>query len=480
MAAFLKNTILPVSLFLLALFTRLYKLDQITPGYLGDEVPIAQSAEYVFSHSYTPFYGVHPTLPLYLIGSTMNLFGRNLIGIRLSVVIFGALTLPLFFLICRRFFSATTSLLTSLILNFSYSHILTSRFANEVAPAVFFQTLSYLFLILAVQTRSLKYLLALSISLSLGLHTYLTFQSQAALITLLALILYPHKKHFLAFFTLLLIILSPLIIYEIRRPGSLWSRARDISVFHQLHSISDILTEVSASSFNIVRGFIIRGDPDPRQNPARSALYDPMTVTLAVIGLLILYRKNRKFFFLAISLGLPIFLNDALTVEIIPDFRIPGQSHPNTFHLSGFIVPVHLAAAFTLEKLHLLRLLPHFKTSLIASLIAIISFYNLDLYFGQTLEPYVYYFHNIRNQQITAALNRFSSPVHVSPSLIDPRITYFLTSPLTLIPISDTATPPAFIDIRTQPDLAVSYLDHPYTLINNPWGKPEILILPSP
>ena len=476
----LKYILILFGLFFLGFFVRRYKLDQVTPGYLGDEVPIAQSANHVYSFAYSPYYTDHPTFPLYIIGFFLRTFGRNLVSLRLSPVLFGSLTIPVFFLLCRRFFPTSISLLPSLLLTFSYSHLIGSRFANEVAPAVFFQTLSYLFLVLAVQKKSLSYLLALSVSLSLGLHTYITFRSQAAFITLFALILYPHKKHFLPFFLILFLITSPLIAYEIRHPGALWSRVRWISVFHQNLPPAAVIGEITASSFNIIRGFFSSGDPDPRQNPAHSALYDPVTVTLALVGLIILHRNSRRFFFLALLLGLPIFINDALTIEIIPDFRIPGQAHPNSFHLSGFIPLVHLAAGFTLLRLRSLRLQPHLVYSLLAALIFIVGFYNLTLYFNQPLQKYIYYYHNMRNQQITASLNNFSSVVYVSPSLIDSRITYFLTSSPTLLPLTDVATSPAFIDIRSQPALAKSSLDRPYSLISNPWGEPEILILPLP
>ena len=145
MASYLKthqNTILlAILLTLIAAVPRLYNLGEL--GFYMDEETTAFAARSYYESgkpampSGLPYYRALPHT--WLIAQSIKLFGvENELSYRLPGAIFGILTIPLLFLLARRYTGTHIAFLAALLLALSEWHIITSRQARMYAPMLFF------------------------------------------------------------------------------------------------------------------------------------------------------------------------------------------------------------------------------------------------------------------------------------------------------------------------------------------------------
>ncbi|MDO8610716.1 MAG: glycosyltransferase family 39 protein, partial [bacterium] len=233
-------------LFLITVFVYTYKIDQITPGMFADEIAVGQMSEKLYKLPLTPFlpdnYG-HPTPQLYIIGAVIKTFGRTVFNLRITSIIFAALSISIFYLLLRNYLNKTLSLLVSIMFMCSYPFIVVSRFAYEMSAAILFQILSLLFLIKYYKSKKIQDVVGFSFTISFGLYSYLSFRLTAIplIIAMIALIVFNHMSfprftRMTILFSVILIITLPLNIYSFQHPDQVWARTNTISIFNQKFS----------------------------------------------------------------------------------------------------------------------------------------------------------------------------------------------------------------------------------------------------
>lgn len=506
------STVIALFLFLLALSTRLYRLDNLYSGIMGDETTAGQNTVLLLSQSsYTPFSPFnmgHSTPLLYLEGFFISLLGPSPISLRLTSVLFGALTIPVFYLLCLRLVSPLSALSASLLFNFSYAHLINSRLAYESSAAIFFHTLSLFFLVTLMARFSLKYLISLGLTLGLGLLTYLSFRLQfisyliCTWFSLTTLSLKKRAQVIVILSVSALIVVHPLISYSLHHPHDLWARAQSLSIFHQQLSPTEFTKELIGNIYRTGMLLFFTQDPEPLFNPASTTMYDPLSSLLVLLGIIYLFKTNKRLLVFIFLLSLAPFANDILTLEKIPNFHYYGQAHPHTLRTSNLIPLIYLFVAFAWDKLFkfLTPRNPHLPYLLVVFILPLIVFINLFRYFGSPPNRYTYILTGSRYLKINQLLRQPTSlALYASPEFSsDTRITFYLPQTVSLNPYHPISSaslagrfhPHSLTIVDPLHDLELSQKLHEFTSSPSgvlsvteyltPWNEVEAFIVTHP
>lgn len=395
----------------------LYQLEVITPGMYGDEVTVGRkSLELLQKPGWPPFDGIysHPTPLLYLTAASINTFGHTMTAIRLPSILFGALAVGAFFVLLRQFFPVPIAAVGSTLLLFQYTHIILYRLAYEPPASLFFQIITVLCFVLYWKTKKPFYLVAIALGIGAGLYTYLNYRIFAIvlfLFTSISLIKSYHGSarwlYLLLFSVCVFIAMMPLFSYAIIDPHGFWLRPAEISIFGRGYPPDEFIKEVLGNITRTV-GFPFIGDPNPDKNPSGVTLFDPLTMLLALGGLIALFKRNRNLFWFSLILLIPPILSDIFSTEVIPEFHYYGLGHPNVLRVSGFIWVVIFLATYAFWWIYnkwYKQNKAETCTAIIAVLV-IISIWNLVLYFNQkSIKPQFYiYNYEVNHQEIIDAL----------------------------------------------------------------------------
>ena len=444
--------------------TYLTRISEITPGAHGDEITIGLAAQDIVTQSrFVPFIPVnlgHPTILLYLTGFIFQTLGPSLVTLRLSSVIFGVATTAVFYLLLRRFVSGQSAEVTSVLFGLSYPMIILSRLAYEMTAALFFFVSAFLFLQLSWSLRQNPvrwWLIASSgILTGWGLSTYVGFRLLAVVLLVIVVVIGWQQKKLKAASLIIILFLSAVVLssasllnYAANHLTEFWQRTYSVSVFHQNLPAGEVAREIMASAGNVFKMFC-SGDPNFRHNPTSKPMFDFLTTTAALAGLLYLLRKpsTRILGATTLILALLTLLNDLFTIELIPDFRYYGQGHPNTLRVFAFIPFMYFWVAFAWEWLrqHCSNQRLYFMIMLSAASLAVLV--NLVWYFDQSPRSlaYLYNYQVNRAQEVTAAKLTHQLPdgstVFVSQSLLKSSHFSLLQNPaLTIASLEDAPEP---------------------------------------
>lgn len=440
------DLVLIACLFLLALMLRLYKADVITPGMYGDEVTIAIAGEQILSsREFVPFVDVnygHPTPLLYLEGMATNLFGRTLTAVRLPSILFGVMSVVLFYVFLRLFFKRSVAFAVSLVLVFSYPHVAVSRLAYEITASLFFQILAVIFLYLAYKTNNVRYYVGTGLALGAGLYTYVGFRTFAIGLLLVSFIILMKKKdiirnkigYFLLIIVTLFISAVPLLSYSISHSDSVLARAKSLSVFGQNLPKDEVIKEIQGATTRLSYVFFFTGDPNPRVNPSAVSMFDIVTTIVSLVGLIFLFRVNKNLFIISLFLFIPSIVNDIFSLERIPEFHYYGLGHPNTLRIAGIIPIVYFWLAYGMQAIRSfsIKMGGQFYHIAFIFIVGTILLFNWFFYFSQDsihqrFYLYNYEFNGVKMLNVVDVINKSSiKEVYLSPSfLTDSRVTYF-------------------------------------------------------
>jgi hypothetical protein len=167
-------------------------------------------------------------------------------------------------------------------------------------------------------------------------------------------------KNLFIIYSVFFISLIPWLSFSLRHPVHVMARAQSISVFHQNFSTDRLVKEILGNTKMSFGMFWNNGDPNPRYNPSRAAMYDPLFVGIAVLGLVYLLRKQKTFAYTGLFLMIPSFVNDIFSVELFPEFHYYGTGHPATARVVG-LLPILLF--FFVSGLNAIAKLPFLRSN---------------------------------------------------------------------------------------------------------------------
>ena len=189
-----------IAILLAAAWLRIYRLDEVPPGWRDDEVvetTVHAALAATGLHLYFPQAEGHEPLYHYLSAGWIALVGRSLFSVRLLSALLGILSVAALYRLTRRLYGSPVALIASAALALSFWGLMYSRFKLRHVSEVFFMLLTlYLFLELARDGRSPSransrpYQLAALAGLALAAALYTYFAARVVPVILLAFVAY--------------------------------------------------------------------------------------------------------------------------------------------------------------------------------------------------------------------------------------------------------------------------------------------------
>lgn len=371
----LKNLLLLGIIVFLAFILRFYKVTDVPPSLNWDEVSIAYNAYSIMRTGQDEWgqsfpvhfkaYGEYK-LPAQIYASIpgIYLFGLNELGVRITPVIYGTLTVLLIFFLARQLFkSDLVGLLSTFLLAISPWHIQLTRASFESSFAVFWLVLGVWILIKGFEDK--KWLILSMIPLAISIYTYNSARVFVPMFLVALLWGYRKeflkwKKHLLLALLLLGVLLLPLVPFTLSQDRN--SRYKLVSVtddpglvprINERRSLSQlpdplprlIHNKVTYISYYLTYNYLshftpdflfIKGAPHKQHHVQGVGQMYLFQLPLLFIGLYYLFKEKSKFRFLLSSWILLGFIPVSVTNDSIPHALRTLITLPSFLIICGF------------------------------------------------------------------------------------------------------------------------------------------------
>ncbi|MFH0937179.1 MAG: glycosyltransferase family 39 protein [Candidatus Daviesbacteria bacterium] len=341
----------------LAFLLRFYQVTQVPPSLNWDEVSIGYNAYSILKtgkDEWNVFLPIHfkaygeYKLPAQIYASIpgITIFGLNELGVRITPVIYGTLTVLLLFFLTRAIFQNNfIALGASFLLAISPWHIQFTRASFESSFAVLWVVLGTWFLVKGF--KNIRWFIYSTIPLAISIYTYNSARVFIPLYILVILIIY--RKTFLKIprilfisFITLMILLLPLIPYYFSGEGNarykLVSITDDPGLIPRINqnrgnaNLPDPLprlmhNKVTYVSFYVIQNYLahftpdflfISGAPHKQHHVQGMGELYWFQAPFLLIGLYFLFKRRQQFRWLQISWLLVAFIPVSITNDSIP------------------------------------------------------------------------------------------------------------------------------------------------------------------
>lgn len=290
---------------LVAAFFRLYRLDQLPPGFQFDQAFYVMDALKLLQGEFAIFFyqpGRSEPLYQYLLMPFVAFFGADSsLGLKITGGLIGILTIPLVFGITHALYQdARIGLFSALLTAISFWHIFYSRYGERIPLTLLMAILSFWFVWRALTqvsaARQTRTFVLAGVFTGLTLYTYPSGRIVPIAIALfIAYAMLTERSRAREYFKGLviltasaLVVFAPLGIYYIQQPIDFFSHATDVSIFIPHGTISDnIPLELGKNALRILGMFFIVGDGGVLRNLPGRPIFDPFVGALFVIGVII-------------------------------------------------------------------------------------------------------------------------------------------------------------------------------------------------
>jgi 4-amino-4-deoxy-L-arabinose transferase-like glycosyltransferase/streptogramin lyase len=341
-----------LAIFGVAVFMRVYRLDQVPFGTWYDEADIGLNALKILNTpGFLPVFADSTRLPahfVYLIALSFQIFGTSTLAIRVVSFGFGLATVAAAYFVGRELFNRRIGLVLAFLLAVSRWDINWSRIGMHGISVPFFELLTMGFILRALRRqRLLDYAIA-GITLGFGLCFYFSIRFFPIIIVLFLLVLWLSRhdlvksswQGFLIFIIGAFIAVMPVIQFAVMQPDTFWSRMRDISIFNGKTSQEAVNSIVNTTVDHLLM-FNYMGDRNGRHNLSGEPMLDPISGCLMVLGLALSVWRIRRpgsFLLLAWLLLMLVPAIFSLDFEAPQSYRAIG-SLPAAYLLA--VVPIH-------------------------------------------------------------------------------------------------------------------------------------------
>jgi hypothetical protein len=272
-------------LLVVAVFLRLYRLDDIPPGVTHDEADTGYFMAAVYRGARSPVeapYGyAYEPLPMYTGALFMKLFGPIDLALRFHSAFFGMMTLLFTYLWARRLFGEAVGLGGAALVGVSFWTVCDSRFALNSQPATALFTSAVYFLWLAMGKGKNRRWWAwglFALSLAASLYVYEAARAAAAVFGLLFIYLAcvdrPRFRRHGAWFAGALVVAGLLAAPHLLDPGA-WGRTSTLSGPLQAAAEGD-LTPLWDNILSGLGTFSVSGDSLVTYNLPGRPIFDPV------------------------------------------------------------------------------------------------------------------------------------------------------------------------------------------------------------
>ncbi len=298
----------------LAFFLRIYDIQNYPPGLFPDEAANGEDAISILRGDIRPFYSRgngREALFFYLQAGLITTFGIGYWQMHLASVIVGTLTVLAIYAATQVYFGRLAGLLAALFLATSSWHLTLSRTGFRAILIPLFLCLFTAFVGLIITSVKAKrihasywYAALAGIFFSGGFYTYIAYRTMVGVVLGVVVLLllaalhpkigFPHvrrygKQTFIAF-CMVLITITPLVLYFIYHPDEFIGRASQVSIFNpdlqRKFGGGTLLGTLAYSTNATVFSLFTHGDTNWRHNVSGYPLLNPFVGFLFVLGVL--------------------------------------------------------------------------------------------------------------------------------------------------------------------------------------------------
>ncbi|HSN77265.1 MAG TPA: PA14 domain-containing protein [Anaerolineae bacterium] len=304
----------------LAVFLRVYRLQQMPPGIFVDETNAALDAIRIMEGRPDSPFGTGwfetPTMYAFYLVGLFKVLGTSFVALKAASLLPAILTVAALYPLARLMFGIPTAFAATFLLAISRWHITMSRWGwNEVAPLLF-MILALYFIQRAVRDRRASDYALGGLFLGLGHYTYLA--SRLVLLAVALYVLYRllfergfARRTWRGLAILLVVYLAtfgPLLVTYARNPFSFSNRSQQVSILVDMQEYYQqqrapapkivgqamralglpkeiSLLPLQESTLRHVEMFLASGDRNPRHNLPGAPMLDPITGSLLILAL---------------------------------------------------------------------------------------------------------------------------------------------------------------------------------------------------
>lgn len=313
----IKDVLIALLLMTIAIVPRVIWIDQIPLGIHGDEAWTGLDAHKILTEGPIPAYSPsalgQPSGPAYLTALFFKLFGTSVMTLRLSMAFFGIITIPFAYLLVKRLYGSTVSVIITILFSLSLIHLHYSRIGFMLISAPFFvMGTLYFFTSFLSNKRYLSLVLA-AIFCGLGMYSYNSYILFPPLLFLAFMYLWVTKriswKH-VAVFTFTFVAAASILLVQLASdPKEYFSHHKTISVLNQAEfnaaNTGGKLRFIYENGFKKTKAFLVGHLHDGADGYGDYQSIDYIILVFAVGGILTAIIKRNKFV-LWLCLGLMI------------------------------------------------------------------------------------------------------------------------------------------------------------------------------
>ena len=405
-----------------------------------------------------------PAFYLYLMATSIKLFGFNIFSVRIVAGIIGSLTILATYLLGKELFGWRVGLTASALMAIDRWHFSASRLGMSGVLAGFFAALGAYFLLRGLRRRSHFDFACAGISLGFGLHSYLAFNLVPVAIALWLLhrlvggrldFARAHYRGLILAAVVAGAMFLPIGIFAAQHPSDFTKRVGTVWIFKDKPAEQ----HVSILRTNIEKHLLMfnyRGDNNGRHNLPGEPMLDPLTGALFALGFLtsiLLIRRHQHFLLILWVL-----------IMILPGIFSLDFEAPQSWRSIGVVPGVGVLAAWVLGstwrglEMVLGRGNEKFAALPIVGLLALSGYWNYETYFVRGKNDFtIWSAHSIQETLIARQLEETSPDTRIiveDTFLNRPTIKFMVPEFATQEPFDLASTLP----LRDQRDTAI-FLD---------------------
>lgn len=381
-----------VLLVLVAVFFRLWNLDEVPPGLHDDSgINALIALEVLGGRPYTPYAthigAGHETLFIYLMASLMKLVGPTVLAIKLTAAVVGLATVVAFYFFARFLFNAERAFWATFLLAAGGWHITFSKVGWRVVMVPLFEVLAFYFLLRGLKSaRKLDFVWA-GLALALSLNTYEGARVAPVIVGLFILYKLITERGFLRrnYQGLAVLVLAfamgmiPMGVYILKHPVAVMARSQQVMVtwrIREVGNLSPLWDNVKAALLL----FNYRGNgndffiSEPLMDSPVSVFF-----VLGVIYSLVNWRKPAHFLLLTWTV-----LTLALGVLAMPNGNRCIGAIPPAYMFAGFFLSVCWEQLLTIARVALGKRRQWLLVALAVPVLAVVAHGTYHDYIGPT------------------------------------------------------------------------------------------------
>ncbi len=412
-----KTVLIPLLLILfVAFFLRFYKVTEIPPSLNWDEVSIGYNAYSIMKtgkDEWNEFLPIHFKsygefkLPVQVYASIpgVYMFGLTELGVRITPVVYGTLTVLLIFFLARSLFkNETIGLLSALFLAISPWHIHLTRASFESSFATFWLTIGVWLLIKGFEYK--RWWIWSVIPLAISMYTYNSARLFVPLFIFILFLIYfkdiiNFKKIIVISAGLFLILLIPIITFTLSGEGAarykLVSITNDPGLIPRINENRGntdlpvpiprlIHNKVTYVSYYFIKNYLmhlspqflfISGAPHKQHHVQGLGQLYMFQIPFLIVGLYFLFKNKIKFKWILLGWILVAYIPVSTTVDSIPHALRTLIAAP-AYQIILAFGAYELFVLFKNKKLRLLSI----------TAIAVLALFNFKTYLEQNFVEY--------------------------------------------------------------------------------------------